>query len=446
MKIIIAGDGEVGFHLAKLLSSENHNITIIDPHTDFIKLVENENNILAITGDPTSIDVLLENGVKRADLFVSVVHDEKTNIVSASLARQLGAKKTIARITNPEFLSEQNAQYFKNIGIDHIVCPERLAADEIAALLKVSGATEIFDFSQGQLSLVLIKIPEKSSFASKSIDEINVLQPELIFRIVAVHRSSGTIIPKGTDSILINDFVYAVVKKSDIDRFLEHVGIIHYPINNVMIIGGGRIGQKTALKIEKNMNVKLIEIDRIRGRKLTNILHDTLVIHGDGRDIQLLQQEDIGSMDAFISLTANGETNILSCLIAKRLGVRRVIALIDNIDFIDVSQNIGIDITINKKLITAGHIAQFTMDAKVVSVKCLYGVDAEVMEFQAMAKSKATKRSIRDLGLPEGSIIGGIVRNKVGYIATGDFQIQEDDHVVVFALPAAYQKVQKFFI
>lgn len=446
MKIIIAGDGEVGFHLAKLLSSENHNITIIDPQTDFIKLVENENNILAITGDPTSIDVLLENGVKRADLFVSVVHDEKTNIVSASLARQLGAKKTIARITNPEFLSEQNAQYFKNIGIDHLVCPERLAADEISTLLNVTGATEIFDFSQGKLSLVLIKIPDHSEFANKKIDEINLLQPELIFRIVAVHRPAGTIIPKGTDTISVNDFVYAVVKKSDIDHFIEHVGIKRYPINNVMIIGGGRIGQKTALKIEKNRNVKLIEIDRNRGRKLTNILQDTLVIHGDGRDIQLLQQEDIGSMDAFISVTANSETNIINCLIAKRLGVRRVIALIDNIDFIDVSQNIGIDITINKKLITAGHIAQFTMNAKAVSVKCLYGVDAEVMEFQAMPKSKATRRNIRDIGLPEGSIIGGIVRDKIEYIATGDFQIQENDHVVVFALPAAYQKVQKFFI
>ncbi len=445
MKIIIAGDGEVGFHLAKLLSSENHSITIIDPQTDFIKLVENENNILAITGDPTSIEILKENNVKRSDLFVSVVHEEKTNILSASLAKQLGAKKTIARITKPEYLEEENQDYFKNMGIDHMVCPERLAADEIVALLNESGATEIFDFSQGQLSLVLIKIPEKSEFAHKKIEDINLLQPELIFRIVAIHRKSQTIIPKSSDVIIPNDFVYAVVKKPDIDEFLKHAGIEKYPIHNVMIIGGGRIGQKTAMRIEQKMNVKLIEIDKFRGRRLTNILQDTLIIHGDGRDIQLLQQEDIFQMDAFISVTANSETNILNCLIAKRLGVKRVIALIDNIDFIDLAQNIGIDITINKKLITAGHIAQYTMDAKVVSVKCLYGVDAEVLEFQAMHKSKATKRTIRDLGLPDGSIIGGVVRNKTGHIATGDFQIEPDDHVVVFALPEAYQKVQKYF-
>ncbi len=445
MKIIIAGDGEVGFHLAKLLSNENHNITIIDPQTDFIKLVENENNILAVTGDPTSISVLQENNVRKTDLFVSVVHEEKTNVLSAALAKQLGAKKTIARITKPEYLDEQNHEYFSKMGIDHIVCPERLAADEIISLLNESGATEIFDFSQGQLSLVLIKIPEKSEFSFKQIDEINLLQPELIFRIVAIHRKSQTLIPKGSDIIIPSDFVYAVVKKNDIDEFLEHAGIEKYPVHNVMIVGGGRIGQTTAKKVEKKLNVKLIEMDRQRGRKLTAVLQDTLVIHGDGRDIQLLQQEDISQMDAFISVTANSETNILTCLLAKRLGVKRVIALIDNIDFIDVAQNIGIDITINRKLITAGHIAQFTMDAKVVSVKCLYGVDAEVLEFQAAAKSKATKKSIRDLGLPDGSIIGGVVRNKTGHIATGDFLIEADDHVVVFALPDAIQRVQKFF-
>jgi trk system potassium uptake protein len=445
MNIIIAGDGEVGFHLAKLLSSENHNITIIDPHTDFIKLVENENNILAVTGDPTNISVLRENDVKRADLFVAVVHEEKTNILSASLAKQLGAKKTIARIANPEYLIPQNAAYFNSFGIDHLVCPERLAADEIVSLLNQSGAIEIFNFSQGQLSLVLIKIPKDSEFTDKSIDEINILQPELIFRIVAMHRKSKTIIPKGTDIICEGDFVYAVVKRNDIDEFLKHAGIQEYPIHNVMILGGGRVGQKTALRIEKEMNVKLIEMDRSKGRKLTAILQDTLVIHGDGRDIQLLEQEDIRQMDAFISVTANSETNILTCLMAKRMGVKRVIALIDNVDFIDVAQNIGIDITINKKLITAGHIAQYTMKARVSSVKCLYGVDAEVMEFQAMPKSRVTKKPIRSIGLPDGSIIGGVVRNKVGFIATGDFQIEPDDSVVVFALPAAYQKVQQLF-
>lgn len=445
MDIIIAGDGEVGFHLAKLLSNENHNITVIDPHSEFIKMVENENNILAINGDPTSISVLKESDIKKADLFVSVLHDENTNIVASTLAKQLGAKKCIARISNPEYLDPQSSTYFSSIGIDHIVCPERLAADEIVSLLDESGATEIFNFSQGQLSLILFKIHENCPFSNKNIDSINDLQTHLIFRFVAIHRQSKTIIPHGNDQLMVNDLVYAIVKTRDIENVLNLAGIDKYPINNVMIIGGSRIGMKTALRIEKKMNVKLIELDRPKGRRLTNLLENTLVIHGDARDILLLEQEDIRQMDAFIAVTDNSETNIITCLLAREYGVKRVIALVDNIDFIDIAQSIGIDATINKKLITAGHIAQHTMKGSVASVKCLYGVDAEVMEFVAKAKSKVTKRTIRDLGLPDGSIIGGVIRNKIGYIATGDFQIQENDNVVVFALPSAYLKIQKLF-
>ncbi len=447
MNIIIAGDGEIGFHLAKMLSSvENHNITVIDPHTDFVKLFENDNAIIAITGDTTSIEVLRENNIKHTDLFVSVVHDEKTNVVSASLAKQLGAKLTIARISTPDYLEPKNLQYLNKIGIDHIVCPESLAANEISSLLYNTGATEIFDFSQGQLSLVLVKILKNSDFLGKKINEIDILQPELIFRIVAVRRKTQTIMPSDELIIMPDDSIYAVVKKADIDDFLEHAGVEKYPIHNVMIVGGGRVGRKIAGNIEKYMNIKLIELDRNKGIKLTNILQDTMIIQGDGRDMQLLLQEGIQQMDAFISVTGNSETNILNCLTIKKLGVKRVIALIDNIDFMDVAQNIGLDITINKKLITAGHIAQFTSKAKVVSVKYLYGIDAEAMEFKAMPKSKATKKQIKELKLPKGSIIGGIVRNKSGYIATDAFQIEPDDNIIVFALPEAYHNVQKFFL
>jgi trk system potassium uptake protein TrkA len=445
MNIIIAGDGEVGFHLAKLLSNENHNITIIDPQTEFIKLIENENNILAVSGDPTSVKILKENNVKRTDLFISVVHDEKTNIITALLAKQLGAKNTIARISNPEFLEVETTKFFKNIGIDHIVCPERIAAEEILSLLNESGATEIVNFSQGQLSLILIKIPNDSPYANKTITEINKINPDLMFRCVAIHRSHKTIIPKDKDIIYPNDLIYMVVKVKELELAIQDAGIPKYPIKNVMIIGGGRIGVKTAQRIERQMNVKLLEIDKHRARRLTNLLEDTLVINADGRDIKTLEEEEIEQMDAFIALTEYSETNIIACLLAKSYGVKRVIALIDNIEFIDLAQNIDIDTTINKKLITASHIAQFTTEAKVASMKCLHGIDAEVMEFVAMPKSKSTKKPIRQIGLPEGAIIGGIVRNKIGYIATGDFQIEPYDNVVVFALPSAYIKVQTLF-
>lgn len=445
MDIIIAGDGEVGFYLAKLLSKENHNITIIDPKTDFINLVENENNILAISGDSTSVKILKENNVKKADLFISVVHDERTNIITAMLAKQLGAKRTIARISNPEYLDIETTKFFKSIGIDNIVCPERIAAEEILSLLNATGATEIVNFSQGQLSLILIKIQANSPYANKTIAEINAINPELIFRCVAVLRSDKTIMPKDSDIILPHDLVYMVVKIKEIDKAIEDAGIKKFSVKNVMIIGGGRIGVKTAQRIENKMNVKLFEIDKQKARRLANTLENTLVVNADCRDIDSLEEEEIGQMDAFVALTNYSETNIIACLIAKRYGIKRVIALVDNVEFIGIAQNIDIDTTINRKLITASHIAKYTMEAKAASVTYLQGIDADVMDLVAMPNSKATKKPIRHIGLPEGAIIGGIVRNKIGHIATGDFQIEPYDNVIVFALPSAFIKVQTLF-
>lgn len=445
MHIVIAGDGEVGFHLAKILSKENHNITVIDPNGDIIRFIESENNILALTGDPTSFEVLKAAKVQSAFLYVSVMHEENPNIISAMLAKRLGAKTTIARVQKPEYLDFKNQQYFKDLGIDYLVCLEKLAAEEIISLLDETGAIEIVDFSEGQLSLVLIKIPEESNFANKTIEQIKNLYPSLMFRIVAIHRKQTTVIPRSDNVVFRGDFVYAVVKKNEIDNFLELAGIEKITVRNVMIIGGSRIAVNIARAIENKMNVKIIEIDRAKGRKLTEKLSDTLIIHGDGRDVMLLEQEDVHLMDAFISVTQNSETNILTCLLAKKLGAKRAIALIDNVDFIDIAQNIGVDILVNRKLITASRIAKFTIEGMVATMKYLYGVDAEVFEFQALAGSKITKKPIRLLELPNDSIIGGIIRNKEGIIPDDDFQISVNDHVIVFALPSAYKSVQRLF-
>lgn len=445
MHIVIAGDGEVGFHLAKILSKENHNITVIDPNGDIIRFIESENNILALRGDPTSFEVLKAAKVPSAFLYVSVMHEENPNIISAMLAKRLGAKTTIARIQKPEYLDSKNQQYFKDLGIDYLVCLEKLAAEEIISLLDETGAIEIVDFSEGQLSLVLIKIPEKSDFANKTIEQIKNLHPDLMFRIVAIHRKQTTVIPRSDSVVYRGDFVYAVVKKNEIDDFLELAGIEKITVRNVMIIGGSRIAVNIARSIESKMNVKIIEIDRIKGRKLTEKLSDTLIIHGDGRDVMLLEQEDVHLMDAFISVTQNSETNILTCLLAKKLGAKRAIALIDNIDFIDIAQNIGVDMLVNRKLITASRIAKFTIEGMVATMKYLYGVDAEVFEFQALAGSKITKKPIRLLELPNDSTIGGVIRNKEGVIPDDDFQISVNDHVIVFALPSAYKSVQRLF-
>lgn len=445
MNIIIAGDGEVGFFLANLLSKEDHNITIIDPNPEHIKKIEGENNILAIAGDPASITTLKDINIKKADLFIAVVHDEKDNIVTASLAKQLGAKQTIARITNPDYLEPENNEIFKGMGIDHIVCPERLAAEEILSLLNQSGAIEIFTFSNKQLSIMLLKIPRQSNYVNKCISDITKITPELVYRFVAIHRFSETIIPISTDFIYEDDLVYIICKTEDIERVLEEAGIESYPIKNVILVGAGRIGIKTAIRIEDQLNVKLIEISRERAENAAEVLNKTLLINGDVRDLKTLQEENISRTDAFVSLTENSETNILSCMLAKRYGVKRLIALVDNIDFIDIAQNIGIDTVINKKLITASYIARYTTEVNIASMKWLYGVDSEVMEFVAGQKSKITKKKIKDFKFFRDAIIGGIVRDGTAHIATGEFRIMPGDHVIIFALPAAYKRVQKFF-
>lgn len=445
MNIVIAGDGEVGLHLAKELASENHNITIVDPHEELLKMVESHTDLMTITGDSTSIHVLRNANVKKADLLISVVHDEQINIITAILGKKLGAKKTIARVNSLENLTEENKEVYQQLGIDFLVCPEAIAAEEIITLLHQSAATEIFEFSEGKLSLFLIKLERGAPALNKTLSEIASEYSHLDFRAVAIHRNSTTIIPGGDDTFIENDLSYVISKPGGVEELMKLGGKQKIDIRNIMIVGGGRVGRTAARQLEGDLNIKLFELDKERCIFLTDYLEDTLIINGDARDIQLLEDEDIRNMDAFIAVTDNSETNILTCLHARKYGVHKTIALVENIDYIDISQNIGIDTIINKKLITASYIIRFTMGAEVTSIKCLSGIDAEAMEMVARHGSAITKKTLRNIKMPKGAIIGGIVRGEDSYIATGDFQIRENDHVVVFSLPEAIQKVERLF-
>jgi trk system potassium uptake protein TrkA len=445
MNIIIAGDGEVGFHLAKSLSFDKHNITVVDANQELLKMIESHTDLLTIAGDSTSITVLESANVSKADLLISVVHNEHINLMTCILGKKMGAKKTIARINNIEYLTDENKELFSNLGIDSLVCPERIAAKEIINLLNQTVATEVFDFSDGKLMLFLIRLDENALVISKTLDQIAKEHPYLDFRAVAIHRNSKTIIPKGNDVFMKNDLIYVISKPSGMSELFKLGGKNKIEIKNIMIVGGGRIGRKTARSLEDKIKIKLIEVDKERCFKISEDLRKTLIINGDATDIELLEEEGIRKMDAFIAVTDHTETNILTCLHARKYGVKRTIALVENIDYIDLSQNIGIDTIINKKLITASYIARFTMDAMVTSSKCLSGIDAEVLEFVVNDNSNVTKKPIKKIEFPDGAIIGGIVRGDESYIAVGNFQIQENDRVVVFAMPEAISKVTKMF-
>jgi trk system potassium uptake protein len=338
MNIIIAGDGEVGFHLAELLSDGSHNITVVDPHEDLLRKIEDQSDILAIDGDSTSPSVLRKAGVEEADLVIAVLHDEKTNILTAALSKKLGAQRTIARVDNPEYLTDESRAMFVQMGIDTIVCPERIASKEIIKLLNQPAATEIFDFSDGKLSLFLIKLDEKASVVGRTLDQIARENPQLDFRAIAIHRNSKTIIPRGQDMFHVNDLAYVITKPEGVEQLLHLSGKERMEIKSVMIAGGGRIARKTALLLENEKSVKLIERDLERCNQLAETLRKTMIINGDARSLDLLEEEGISRYDAFLALTNHSETNILTCLMARSYGVARTIALVENIDYIDISQ------------------------------------------------------------------------------------------------------------
>jgi len=356
MNIVIAGDSEVSHHLASLLANEKHSVTLISPTYELLKVIDSHSDLMTVVGDSTHVQVLKNANVQRADLLVSAHLDGRFNLLTAIIGKRLGARKSIAKVHQPEYLSEDCRIHYKSLGIDYLVSPERIAAKEIVTLLKNTAATEIFDFSDSHLSIMLVKLEEGAPVIGKSLSEIAEEYKKLKFRAVAIHRKSKTSIPHGDDVFQEGDLAYVVTQPDGIDMLHTLSGKTQFDIRNVMIVGGGAVGSHAALSLEKRMNVKLFDINAERSRELSEILQNTLVINGDARDITLLEDEGVSSMDAFVAVTNNSETNILTCLLARKMGVKKTIALVENIDFIDISQTIGIDTIINKKLATASYI------------------------------------------------------------------------------------------
>ncbi len=445
MRIIVAGAGEVGSHLAKMLSQVNHDIVLIDPEEEKLKQIGANLDVLTRTGSATSISLLIDSDVKRADLFIAVATSEETNITASILSKRLGAKKTIARIDNQEYLFPKYRDHFTNLGIDYMIYPEMLASKEVVGLLQQTGTTNIADFSGGILSLYSIKLEEDAPIINKTIIETTQGIDYQNYRVVAITRNSETIIPRGEDKFLTGDMLYIVSNQAGIPGLMEFSGKKKYDIHNIMILGGSRIGMLTSKEIGSQHNVKLIELDREKSYRLSNLLNNTLVINGDGRDMNLLIEEGIKNMDAFISVTGDSETNILSSVLAKNMGVKKTIAEVENMDYITLAENMGIDTIINKKLVAASRIFHFTASETVTSIKCLTGTDAEVLEFVVKEDSKITRSALNRIDFPKGSIIGGVIRDKSSFIANGYTLIKPDDKVVVFALPSAINKVGKFF-
>ena len=436
----------MGTHLSKLLSTENHDCVLIDDDEDRLGGIDSKYDLMAVNASPTSIKALRDAGADDADLFVGVTRQESRNITACLLAHALGAKKTVARIDNYEYLSEQNMQFFRNLGIDSLIYPEVLAAIDITNGLKLSWVRQRWDVHEGALVLLGIKLRDTCEVLNRPLKDL--CGPEDPYHVVAIKRANDTIIPGGLDELKSGDLAYFMTTREYIPYIRKVVGKEHYEdVQNVIIMGGGKTAVRAAMTIPDYMNVKIIESSQERCERLNQLIGDrqVMVIHGDGRDLTLLQEEGIKHTQAFVALTGNAETNILACLTAKKLGVRKTIAMVENLDYVSMAESLDIGTIINKKTVAASHIFQMMLRADVRNMRSLMMVDSDVAEFVAAEGSKVTRKPVKQLGLPFGATIGGLVRRGEGQLVNGNTQIEAGDSVMVFCHKHNLSKVEKFF-
>ena len=452
MKIVIEGAGEVGSHLAKMLRAESNEVTVIDDDAQRIAALTSYADVETVLGNPSSIQVLRDAGVAQADLFIAVYPfaTQEVNIVGALLAKQVGAAKVIARINDEDYLNAENRLLFKELGIELMFYPEKSAADEIVAFLKHNSTAETMDFARGRLQIAVFKLTEDSPILDLKLLEFikDSTQEELRqFRVIAISRDEQTIIPRLDTKFLYGDLVFTITTREGVPALYRHFGKTNISITKVFILGGGPIGEMLAKSLDRTgVQVKLVEGDRNRCIELSEKLPDTIhIVNGDGRNSDFLYEEGIQDYDAFVALTGNDESNVLSCVVAKKFGVSRTIAEVENIEYIHIAEEMGVDNVINKKLITAGRIFKFTLSGKARLVRYMTGTNAEVIEYTVAPGSAITAGPIKDIDFPRNAIIGGVIRGSEARIAVGDTIIEPYDRVAIFALPETIREIDKFF-
>ena len=443
MRIVIAGAGEVGTHLAKLLSREDMEISLLDAKAERLGDLDANYDLLTKVGSPTSIHDLKEIGVGEADLFIAVTPSESENITACLIANQLGVKKTLARIDNYEYLIPENKRIFEQMGLNHLIYPEVLAAHEIEEALKNNWLRYHIMLCNGALELCVVKVREGAQVLGKKF--LSGFFGHGLYRVVAIKRGQDTIIPRGNDEIMVGDMVYAVCTRENMKVLREHTGKQKREIKNIIVYGASRIAQKAVQELPEGMSIKILEANRDLCYHISDKVNNALIINADGSDMNSLQEEGIQDADAFIAVTDRSEANIFACLAAKRFGVKKTIAEVENIDYIPMAEALDIGTVLNKKTITAAYIYQMLLDASVLNVRNLTSADAELVEFVAPEGNRITKHKIRELDLPEEVNIGAIVRAGEGILVNGETLILPGDHVVVFCKQQAIRQMEKFF-
>lgn len=443
MKIIIAGAGEVGTHLAKLLSNEDQDIILLDNDQERLDIINDNYNLMTWNGSTSSFETLRDAGVSSSDLYIAVTPFETRNITSCAIAKRLGAKKTIARIDNPEFLIPKNRKVLKEIGVDNLIYPEDLAADEIAMSLAHNWARYWGELHDGKLLLIGVRLHNDSSLINKQLKDLPVKTHD--FHVAAIKRENTTIIPRGNDEILYDDTVYFITTPPYVQEVMELCGKRKRVIKKVFAIGGSRVTMRFATRFHDKYHIKIVDNDRDNCEKMATALPECEIVWGDGRDIEVLRENNIDQYDAFMALTDSSETNILTCLSAREFGVPKTISDVENLQFVSQAENLNIGTIINKKILASSRIFQILLDADDTTAKCLALADAEVAEMKVREKSKITKAAVKDLRLPPGMTLAAVIRNDNVMLVGGNTRIEAGDFVVVFCMNGTISKIEKWF-
>lgn len=442
MRIVIAGAGEVGTHLAKMLSDEEQDIIVMDVDNKKLEPLENY-NLLTHQGSAISFNDL--NAIKTgdSDLFIAVTKSEARNILACSMAKNLGAKKTVARIDNDEFFNARWKEHISKLDIDHLIYPEMLAAKEISSALKRTWARNWFELFDGELIVVGVKIRSNARIVNQLLRDVSNISHYL--HVSAIKRNREIIIPRGDDRVLENDIIYIATTRDHIDEVREACGKVQTPVYNVLIVGGNDIAEQLVKKLGKTVDIKIIESDPARCDELSQRYPNCRLVQGNFSDSELYEEESIGSYDAFIALGDNSAVNMMSCMIAKTNGVPKTIAQVEDIQFIYEAEALNIGTIVNKKLLASSRIYQIMIDSDEDNARCLSLADAEVAEVIVKEGDKVTRTEVKNLKLSRDFTIAGLVRDGKGYLVDGNTRILPGDHVVVFCLQGAMHKLDKYF-
>jgi trk system potassium uptake protein TrkA len=446
MEIIITGAGDIGFHLCKRLSVEKHNITLIESDISKVEYANENLDANVIEGSGCSTKTLKKANIHKVDIFAALTNNDEVNVLSCQIAKKLGVPTTILRIRNPEYLNKDNFLSQEDIGADYIIQPELQTANTIVQLIRQANATDIVEFEGGKVQLVGIRLDSKALVLRTPLKDLWKKFGNPPLRILAMKRKQFTIIPKGEDVLVEGDQIYIICEKDFLPQALEIFGKINEKIENIMIIGGGLVAEFVARQIENEINIKIIENNERKSELLAENLNRTLVIKGDGSDLDLLTFEGLADMDEFIALSGDDETNIITALVARHLKVPRTITMVRKLDYLSMTHAIGIDSVINKQMITVNAIKQIISKRKQAKFVELPGIEAEIVEFVASEKSKIIKKSLMKVDFPKDAIVGAIIRNNGNFeIPLGNTQIEPKDKVVIFSLPKALTEVEKLF-